>query len=440
MKLNNLSSMKNPSLEKYFGKFRANIIGIDNWALDQYNREKESSDPLNTNKIRYQYSNHLGSASLELNSSGNVISYEEYFPYGGTSFIAGVSQKEVKLKEYRYTGKERDEFTGLYYYGARYYAEWIGRWMSCDPSGPADSFNLFCFCQSNPIRFKDQFGRDSKPDKNEQDKIQAEIDSLQAELDKLNSETNTTDSQKSDGNWIFTREDYNRLIKSGGKLQFSEKSKELPEALRNNLLNTLNTLLGETKQEPGTNEVSIMDFYHGHIVVPKQYSDPFSIEQFNTITNVQGAGVVYHTYELSSPRKTELEPIDPLRNYLTLFSTNKPESYNPPPLTKDEAEKKYNKMMQNYIEWNIRPGKLVTETDFKNKKGKLVKRPDDYWSVIVNPASTYTYNYYMVSQFSFLIDKTGTIFLSLNSGNDPFNNLVGLSRKQLMELYEVNNK
>ncbi|KYF86989.1 hypothetical protein BE17_19765 [Sorangium cellulosum] len=30
----------------------------------------------------------------------------------------------------RSTGKERDEETGLYYYGARYYAAWLGRWQT----------------------------------------------------------------------------------------------------------------------------------------------------------------------------------------------------------------------------------------------------------------------------------------------------------------------
>jgi RHS repeat-associated protein len=37
-------------------------------------------------------------------------------------------------KRYRYTGKERDEESGLYYYGARYYAAWLGRWTSVDPA------------------------------------------------------------------------------------------------------------------------------------------------------------------------------------------------------------------------------------------------------------------------------------------------------------------
>jgi RHS repeat-associated protein len=83
--------------------------------------------------IRYQYDNHLGSACLELDEEASVISYEEYHPFGTTSYRSGRSETEVSLKRYKYVGKERDEETGLYYYGARYYAAWIGRFVSVDP-------------------------------------------------------------------------------------------------------------------------------------------------------------------------------------------------------------------------------------------------------------------------------------------------------------------
>src|SRR5262245_52967232 len=59
--------------------------------------------------IRYQFGNHLGSASLELDDAGQIISYEEYYPYGSTSYQAGRSATEVSSKRYRYTGMERGE-------------------------------------------------------------------------------------------------------------------------------------------------------------------------------------------------------------------------------------------------------------------------------------------------------------------------------------------
>jgi len=107
---------------------------------------------------RYQLDNHLGSASLELDKDGNVLSYEEYHPYGTTSYQAKSSVAEVSLKRYRYTGKERDEETGLSYHGARYYAPWLGRWTSCDPAGLVDSLSLYVYVADNPIKHSDPTG------------------------------------------------------------------------------------------------------------------------------------------------------------------------------------------------------------------------------------------------------------------------------------------
>ena len=116
-------------------------------------------------QMRYQLDNHLGSATMEVDDEGQLISYEEYFPYGGTAFVAGRSLAEVKLKHYRYSGKERDASTGLYYYGARYYAPWLGRWMSCDPAGTIDGLNLYVFVRGNPVLFVDRQGTCSSSSK-----------------------------------------------------------------------------------------------------------------------------------------------------------------------------------------------------------------------------------------------------------------------------------
>lgn len=86
-----------------------------------------------TPALRYQMSNHLGSATLELDETAAIISYEEYHPFGTSSYRSGRNNAETSLKRYRYVGKERDDETGLYYYGARYYAAWLARFVSVDP-------------------------------------------------------------------------------------------------------------------------------------------------------------------------------------------------------------------------------------------------------------------------------------------------------------------
>jgi RHS repeat-associated protein len=128
------------------------IAILHQWNEDASSRETED---ISEKKTHYQLSNHLGSSSMEINELGEIISYEEYFPFGGTAFIAGDRVKEVKLKEYRYSGKERDDATGFYYYGYRYYAPWIGNWLSPDPIGPEDSLNLYLFVGNNPVNLVD---------------------------------------------------------------------------------------------------------------------------------------------------------------------------------------------------------------------------------------------------------------------------------------------
>jgi RHS repeat-associated protein len=122
----------------------------------------QGTDPAPAQLIRYQLGNHLGSATLELDDEAQIISYEEYYPYGSTSYQAVRNQIETP-KRYRYTGKERDEESGLYYHGARYYATWIGKWTSADPASLADGVNCYWYAQSRPIVLSDPSGFQSQP-------------------------------------------------------------------------------------------------------------------------------------------------------------------------------------------------------------------------------------------------------------------------------------
>ncbi|WP_408182136.1 SpvB/TcaC N-terminal domain-containing protein [Paraburkholderia dipogonis] len=108
--------------------------------------------------IRYQFGNHLGSLNLELDDQAQIISYEEYTPYGSTSYQSVRSQTETP-KRYRYTGMERDEESGLEYHSARYYAPWLGRWMSADPIGIMGGINLYLYGSNNPSGKADRTGK-----------------------------------------------------------------------------------------------------------------------------------------------------------------------------------------------------------------------------------------------------------------------------------------
>ncbi|MFD0743119.1 toxin TcdB middle/N-terminal domain-containing protein [Phytohabitans flavus] len=115
------------------------------------------TDPGAAQVTRFQYTNRLGSAVLELDAQAQVVSYEEYHPYGSTAYQAVRAQTEAP-KRYRYTGKERDGETGLYYHGARYYAPWLARWTAPDPAGLVDGPNLYAYARGNPVGLSDPTG------------------------------------------------------------------------------------------------------------------------------------------------------------------------------------------------------------------------------------------------------------------------------------------
>jgi len=104
---------------------------------------------------KYHLGDYLGSSSVVIDAAGDLINREEYAPYGETSFGT------FTRKRYRFAGKERDEDNGLYYHGARYYAPWLARWISCDPIGWKDNLNLYAFAKNNPARYVDPSGRES---------------------------------------------------------------------------------------------------------------------------------------------------------------------------------------------------------------------------------------------------------------------------------------
>ena len=108
--------------------------------------------------LRYSLADPVGSSLLELDDDAAVISWEAYYPYGGTAAWAARSDSEVSYKFVRYSGKERDA-SGLYAYGLRYYAPWLGRWINPDPGGTIDGLNLFRMVRNNPVTLRDRTGR-----------------------------------------------------------------------------------------------------------------------------------------------------------------------------------------------------------------------------------------------------------------------------------------
>jgi RHS repeat-associated protein len=125
--------------------------------------------------VRYMLADHLGSVSVALDDSGSFVNREEWAPFGETTF-GGFARKR-----YRFNGKERDEESGLYYFDARYYAPWTGRFTGCDPADPAEtgSLNRYAGLGGNPVNLVDPDGRNpNKPKVTGPSKRQLVLDAI----------------------------------------------------------------------------------------------------------------------------------------------------------------------------------------------------------------------------------------------------------------------
>lgn len=115
-------------------------------------------DDVPNKQIRYGLNDSLGSCSMEFDGNAELLNHEGYLPFGGTAWWAARGELGGKYKTIRYSGKERDA-SGLYYYGYRYYAPWLQRWINPDPGGEIDGLNLYRMVGNNPVSISDLDGR-----------------------------------------------------------------------------------------------------------------------------------------------------------------------------------------------------------------------------------------------------------------------------------------
>lgn len=101
----------------------------------------------------YILQDQIGSSVARLSDTGTLIDQEEYYPFGDSSL------RTFTYKRYRYVGKEKDGESGLYYYGARYYAAWNGRFLSVDPlAGKYNWQSSYVYADNNPVNKMDYNG------------------------------------------------------------------------------------------------------------------------------------------------------------------------------------------------------------------------------------------------------------------------------------------
>ena len=106
----------------------------------------------------FYHSDHLGSTSYITDDHANITQYDAYLPYGELLVDEHSSSEELP---YKFNGKQFDEETGLYYYGARYMNPVTSLWYGVDPKCYKNiHLGSYVYCSSNPIVRIDPNGED----------------------------------------------------------------------------------------------------------------------------------------------------------------------------------------------------------------------------------------------------------------------------------------
>ncbi len=105
----------------------------------------------------FYHSDHLGSTSYITDDHANITQYDAYLPYGELLVDEHSSSEEMP---YKFNGKEFDEETGLYYYGARYMNPVASLWYGVDPlTETYENISAYIYCHSSPIILLDSDGQ-----------------------------------------------------------------------------------------------------------------------------------------------------------------------------------------------------------------------------------------------------------------------------------------
>ena len=167
----------------YGGQYAKNVYLGETRIVTKLARADQKTAHEEMYKQYYYHSDHLGSATMISDWEGKEYQRIEYTPYGET-WVEKTNNSGSEFLPYKFTGKEVDQETGLYYYGARYLDPKYSMWISTDPAlgeyipemgkgNAKDSgslpgmggvynhinFHLYHYAGNNPVRFVDPDGR-----------------------------------------------------------------------------------------------------------------------------------------------------------------------------------------------------------------------------------------------------------------------------------------
>ncbi len=117
-------------------------------------------------RIQYYHQDYLNSSNIIADAAGNVLEEIAYYPFGETRRHYRADDR-VQESPYLFSQKERDKETGLHYFGARYLAASLGRFLRVDPEledppseslGDPQALHAYGYARNNPIVYTDPTG------------------------------------------------------------------------------------------------------------------------------------------------------------------------------------------------------------------------------------------------------------------------------------------
>jgi len=158
----NQVKIKHLYAKEYFLDNETNKLTSENTETQNLQTKK-----LISSQLTYHFSDHLGSSSFTINElHQKILQISDYYAFGQKRTFENLDNSSLKNRK-QFTGKEQDEGTNLYYFGARYYDAEIGRWTQIDNMAmfaasslltDPQALNLYTYARNNPIALVDPDG------------------------------------------------------------------------------------------------------------------------------------------------------------------------------------------------------------------------------------------------------------------------------------------
>ena len=157
-----------PTYRNYANPYDTINECLEGFSQDDYEEERcicmwfpdqaDSTLNCNTERTFWYHADYIGHTEFITDEAGRPYQYFAYMPFG-EQYVEQHATNGFYSSPFRFNGKEYDEYTGQYYYGARFHDPLLGLWLSPDPMFFArPHLTPYNFVQNNPIMLWDPTG------------------------------------------------------------------------------------------------------------------------------------------------------------------------------------------------------------------------------------------------------------------------------------------